>query len=299
MITRLTLSLVALMASSAFTQDQPGAKDFLACQEAVKTNDFDTVIQTCEKALSANADLFASNYYLGYAYKTQKKHDKCASNFDTFLKKVGNNPEAGVMIAAANREGGLCYARGSATAKAVPLLRKAASTKPSDKEVQFYLGVSLMRGNNEAQAEQAFAKVIQLDPNLAQAYYYAGRINFNRQEWANANKRLSKYLELNPDGTFSADCHFMVGSITIRMAKDASDATSRQDQAIVHLKQFLSAKPNAPQSSQAHYIIGSLAAQREDNETAKSHFQKYLELDPNGAQVDEVKKFLADLSAES
>ncbi len=297
MITRLALSVVALMASSAFAQDQPGAKDFLACQEAVKTNDFDTVIQTCERALGASADLFASNYYLGYAYKTKKNHDKCASNFDTFLKKAGNNPDAGVMIAAANREGGLCYARGSATAKAVPLLRKAASAKPTDKEVQFYLGLSLMRGNNEGQAEQAFAKVIQLDPNLAQAQYYAGRINFNQQEWAKANERLSKYLELKPDDAFSADSHYMVGSMAIRMAEGASDATARQDQAIAHLKQFLTAKPNAPQSSQAHYILGSLAAQREDNETAKSHFQKYLELEPNGAQADEVKQFLADLSA--
>jgi TolA-binding protein len=90
----------------------------------------------------------------------------------------------------------------------------------------------------------------------------------------------------------------MVGSMTIRMAEGAPDATAQQDKAIAHLQQFLAAKPNAPQSSQAHYILGSLAAQREDNETAKGHFEKYLELEPNGDQADEVKQFLADLSAE-
>jgi tetratricopeptide (TPR) repeat protein len=298
MITRLALAFAAFVASGAFAQNQqPGAEDFLACQEAVKKNDFDTVISTCEKAIAANADLFASNYYLGFAYKAKQNWGKCASNFDTFLQKVGNNPDAGVMIGAATREGGLCYARGNANGKAVPLLRKAASAKPNDKEVQFFLGLALMR-TDEGAAEQAFAKVIQLDPNLAQAEYYAGRINFNRQEWAKANERLTKYLELKPNDTFSADAHFMVGSMAIRMAEGSPDATAQQDKAIQHLEQFLAAKPNAPQSPQAHYILGSLAAQRDDNETAKGHFEKYLELEPNGAQAEEVKQFLADLSAQ-
>ena len=288
MITRLNWAIAVLMATGAFAQDGPGEKDFLACEEAIDVHDYDTVILTCERALGASTDLFASNYYLGYAYKAKKNHDKCASNFDTFLKKAGNNPDAGVMIGAANREGGLCYAKGSATAKAISLLRKAASAKSNDKEVQYYLGMTLMRGSNEGQAEQAFAKVIQLDPNQAQAQYYAGRINFNQQEWAKANARLSKYLELKPDGPFSADSHFMVGSIAA--------ANKQQDQAITHLQQFLTAKPNAPSSAQAHYTLGGYAVDREDYETAKSHYQKYLKLEPNGAQAPGVKEFLADMA---
>ena len=79
------------------------------------------------------------------------------------------------------------------------------------------------------------------------------------------------------------------------MAEGREDATALFDSAINHLNQFVQAKPNAPQSAQAHYILGSLAAQREDNVTAKTHFDRYLQLQPEGAQAEEVKKFLADL----
>lgn len=292
----LGLAVATLIASGAFAQqEQAGAADFRACQEAVGTNDFDTVIASCEKALSANPDLFASNYYLGYAYRSKKNYDKCAQNFDTFIQKVGDNTEAADMINNSNREGGLCFARGSTPTKAIAFLEKAASTKPNDTQVQFFLGITQMRAKREGEAEQAFAKVIQLDPTLHRAYYYAGRINFNQQDWAKAAQRLEKYLELKPDDTFAADSHFMVGSMAVRSAESSPDAAAANQKAVTHLTLFIEAKPDAPQSSQAHYILGSLAAQAEDIAAAKSHFQRYLELEPNGAQADEVKQFLADL----
>ncbi|HSF15848.1 MAG TPA: tetratricopeptide repeat protein [Vicinamibacteria bacterium] len=297
MKTWLTFVIASLVAGGAMAQqEQPGAQDFLAGQEAIKKNDYDAAIPAFEKALSANPELFASNYYLGWAYRAKQNWGKCGGNFDTFLKKVGSNQDAAEMIGHANREGGLCLARAENT-QAIPLLEKAASAKPNDKEVQYMLGVALMRANREGPAEAAFGKVIQLDPALPNPYYFAGRINFNRQEWAKAEERLSKYLELKPDDTFSPDAHFMVGSVAIRMAEGSPDATAAQDKAISHLQQFLTAKPNAPQSAQAHYILGSLAAQRDDNARAKTHFQKYLELEPNGPQAEEVKKFLQDLQA--
>lgn len=291
-------AVATFIASGAFAmQDQPGAADFLACQEAVKKNDFDGVIASCEKALSASADLYASNYYLGYAYRAKKDFGKCASNFDTFISKVGGNADAAEMVSNSTREAGICYARDSAAAKAIPLLSKAASAKPNDTQVQFYLGMTQMLSKREGPAEQAFSKVIQLDPSIHQAYYYAGFMNFNQQQWAKATERLEKYLELKPGDTFAADAHFMVGSMTIRGVDTAEDKAAVQTKAKGHLEQFLAAKPTAPQSAQAHYILGSLAAQQEDNTGAKGHFEKYLELEPSGAQAEEVKKFLADLAA--
>ncbi len=294
----LVTAVATFIASGAFAvQEQPGAADFLACQDAVKKNDFDTVIASCEKALAASKDLYASNYYLGYAYRAKKNYDKCASNFETFIQKVGSNAEAADMIANSTREGALCYARGSSPEKAITLLSKAAAAKPNDTEVQFFLGITQMRAKREGPAEQAFSKVIQLDPSLDRAYYYAGFINFNQQQWDKAAERLGKFLELKPNDSFAADAHFMVGSMIIRTADEAADKAAAQAEAKSHLETFLAAKPSAPQSSQAHYILGSLAYQAEDNAGAKGHFEKCLELAPTGAQAEEVKKFLADLAA--
>jgi len=288
----------AILSGALLAQEQPGAKEFLAGQEAIKANNFDAAIPAFEQALVANPDLFASNYFLGWAYKAKQNWDKCGSNFETFLRKVGTDPKAAEQVGHSNREGGLCYARAESTAKAIPLLQKSASAKGNDKEVQFLLGVALMRENRENEAEQTFAKVIQLDPSLQRAYYYAGRINFNRQEWAPATQRLEKYLELGASDAFAPDANFMVGSIAVRMAEGATDARALQQKAIDHLTKFLAAKPTAPQAAQAHYILGSLAANRDDTATAKTHFQKYLELEPNGPQAEEVKKFLQDLAAQ-
>jgi len=135
-------------------EEQPGAKDFLAGQEAVKANNFDAAIPAFEKALAANPDLFASNYFLGWAYKAKQNWEKCGANFETFLRKVGTDPKAAEQVGHSNREGGLCYARGDSFTKAIPLLQKSASAKPNDKEVQFSLGVALMRENREGEAEQ-------------------------------------------------------------------------------------------------------------------------------------------------
>ena len=295
----LALAMIfAIGGGAALAQEQPGATDYLAGQEAIKTNNFDAAIPAFEKALAANPDLFASNYFLGWAYKAKQNWEKCGANFETFLRKVGTDPKAGEQIAHSNREGGLCYARAESTAKAIPLLQKSVSAKPDDKEVQVLLGVALMRENRENEAEQTFSKVIQLDPALQRAYYYAGRINFNRQEWEQASQRLEKYLELGASDAFAPDAHFMVGSIAIRGAEGAADPAAMKQKAADHLTKFLAAKPTAPQAAQAHYILGSLAAQRDDNEGAKTHFQKYLELEPNGPQAEEVKKFLQDLTAQ-
>jgi tetratricopeptide (TPR) repeat protein len=291
--------IFAIGSGSALAQEEPpGAKEFRAGEEAWKAKNIDAAIPAFEQALAANPELFLGNYYLGWAYKTKQNWQKCGANFETFLRKVGTDPKAAEPIANSNREGGLCYARAESTAKAIPLLQKAASAKSSDKEVQFLLGVALMRENRENEAEQAFTKVIQLDPSLQRAYYYAGRINFNRQEWDPATQRLEKYLELGASDAFAPDAHFMVGSIAVRKAEGAPDAATLQQKASDHLTKFLAAKPTAPQAAQAHYILGSLAANRDDTATAKTHFQKYLELEPTGPQAEEVKKFLQDLTAQ-
>ncbi|MGH9323080.1 MAG: tetratricopeptide repeat protein [Vicinamibacteria bacterium] len=293
----LALAAALAIGSAALAQEQPGATDFLAGQEAIKKNDFDAAIPAFEKALSANPELFASNYFLGWAYRAKENWAKCGQNFETFLKKVGTDPKAKEQVDHSNREGGLCFARAESFAKAIPFLKSSTTAKPNDKETQFFLGIALVREKREDEAEQAFAKVIQLDPNLNRAYYYAGLINFNQQKWPQASERLEKFLQLAPDDSFAPDAHFMVGSNAVRTAEGSADAAGEQQKAADHLTKFLAAKPNAPQAAQAHYILGSLAAQKDDNETAKTHFQKYLELEPNGPQAEEVKKFLADLAS--
>ena len=295
----LAVAVFLIFVSNAFAQElPPGGKEYKAGEEAMKKNDFDTAIPAFEKALAANPDLFASHYYLGFAYRAKKGFEKCGDNFLQFLKKLGSK-QAGDMKVHATREGGLCLARGKNPTQSIPYLEEAVSAKPNDKQSQFYLGVSLMRSRRDADAERVFSKVIQLDPNLHRAYYYAGRINFNSEQFEQASERLSKFLAAAPNDPFALDSHFMVGMAMVRLADGRANATVQHDSAINHLNQFLQGKPNAPQSAQAHYILGTLAAGREDNDTAQKHYEQYLQRQPSGPLAEEVKKWLESLKESS
>jgi tetratricopeptide (TPR) repeat protein len=283
------VAVLALFAGTATAQEQfpPGGKEFKDGETAFKKKDWDAAITNFEAAVSANDTLFASHYYLGWAYQNKRNFTKSAESFIEFLDKAPSDPDAADMLVAATRQGGLAYARGNQFEQAIPLLNKAAETKPNDAEVHFFLGVSQMTSGNEQKAEEHFVKVNQLQPNLDRAWYYAGRIAFNNEDWASGKTRLSKYIELKPDGNFAGDAHFMLGS----MAMTGGSKVSAKS----HLTKALQLKPNSPQAAQSHYILGSLAAQAEELEVARSHFQRYLQLQPTGPQAVEVKKFLADL----
>ena len=294
----LGVAVAFCIAGEAFAlQEQPGAAEFKACQEAAKNSDWPGVIKSCEATLKANPDVFGSHYILGWAYLQTKDWGKCASNYDAFLQKLGNE-DAKQQEEVATRQAGLCYAQAGNSSKAITFLKQAATAKPNDVAVQSVLARALLRGNQESEAEQAFAKVIQLKPDDAQAYYLAGNINYRRKENAKASERLSKYLELDGSGSFAPDAHFMIGSIMYRSLDQAADQKAQFPEIKNHMTTFLGAKADAPQAAEAHYILGWIAAQEEDNETAKTHFETFLKLQPTGAQAEEAQKFL-DALAES
>lgn len=280
---------VALAQSVASAQEdnRPGAKEYKAGEEAIKKRDFDAAITSFEAAVKANPKLFASHYFLGFAYQSKKNYPKTAENFQMFLDQIGDTKEASEMIANATRQGGLAFARAKDYQKAIPLLTKAIEAKPNDAEVLYFLATSEMRTGDNAAAEQHFAKVNQLQPEFDMPFYFAGFVAYSNQDFAAAKPRLEKYLALKPDGEFAADSNYMLGLI----------ATQGGQKGIAkrHLQKALQLKPDAKQASQAHYILGSLAAQSEDLEVARRHFQRYLQLEPRGPQAEEIRKFLADL----
>ena len=59
---------------------------------------------------------------------------------------------------------------------------------------------------------------------------------------------------------------------------------------------FLTAKPQAPQAADAHYILGGIAIEEDDEETAKSHFETFIQLQPSGPQAEEAQRYLDDLA---
>lgn len=292
----LGVAVMALIANGAFAlQEQPGAADFKACQQAAEKNDWGSVITSCEKTVAANPDVFHAHYILAWAYFQTKDWANCGGNYETYIEKLGNE-EAAQNREVANRQAGICFAQAGELAKAIPYLQKSAAAKPNDVAVQSVLARSLLRSNQEAAAKQAFEKVIQLKPDDTISYYFSGYINYRQKDWANASSRLSKYLELDANGNFAADAHFMSGSSMYYSLDQVADKAAQYPTIKSHMSTFLAAKPTAPQASEAHYVLGWIAAQEEDNETAKTHFEAFLQLQPTGPQAEEAQRFLDELA---
>jgi tetratricopeptide (TPR) repeat protein len=206
----------------------PGAEQYKQGEEAFKNKDWSGAITAFEAAVSVNADLFASYYYLGWAYKSVANASKSAGSFDKFLDKVPKDGSAGEMVTAATREAGTGYARAKKYPEAIPFLSKAAAANSSDTEVQFFLAFAQLQTGDEVAAEKTFSTVIQLQPNLDRSYYYAGLIDFKAERWEPAKERLAKYLELKPAGPFAADAQAMLDDIAVREAQEQAEPKAPQ-----------------------------------------------------------------------
>jgi superkiller protein 3 len=193
-----------------------GGEEFKQGEQAFKNKDWSGAISAFEAAVSQNEDLFASYYYLGWAYKNTTNPGKSAVSFAKFLDKAPKDDSAAAMVTAATREAGTGYARAKKHREAIPFLSKAAAANSKDTEVLFFLGIAQLQTGDEAPAGQTFAKVIQLQPNLDQAHYYAGLIDFNAERWEPAKEHLAKYIELKPNGPFAADVQAMLDNIAAR-----------------------------------------------------------------------------------
>ena len=90
----LAVAIMVLLAGEAVAQQQlpAGGKEYQEGQAAIKKNDMDAAIVAFEKALAANAELFASHYFLGFAYQSKKNYPKTAEHFTVFSRRSGTIP---------------------------------------------------------------------------------------------------------------------------------------------------------------------------------------------------------------
>ncbi len=252
-------ALVLLIGEAAAQNPPAGAADFVRGQKAIRKRDNSAAIRAFERALDANRDLILSHYYLGYAYQKNRDWDKTGEHFVEFLQRVDKeDPTATLMVFHATRQGGLALARTERSNEAIPYLKEIISAEADDKDAHFFLGLALFKNDDSTQADKHFTKVIELDQAYVEAYYYAGRIAYDREDVAAANERLGRLLNLQPKSPHAAEAHFMLGSLAITEAETAQDPT-------------------------------------EARAKARTHFEKYLTLEPSGAEAEEIKKLLEDV----
>ena len=279
---------------------QPGIEDYQKAQEAAQANNLAGAIEPCEAALQASPDYLNCYLWLGYAYGQQKQPAKQADNLAEFVKKTEGNAEAAALRTQTMKAAGIAMAQSRRPKEAINLLDQFVAKEPNDLQAQFVLARSLLQDKKQARSEVAFSKVIEINPDLPQPYFFAGRINYITGDHNKAISRLSKYIALDGSGNFAPQAHFMAGSSMFRTVDQAADKAAQFASMKTHMSAFLAALPNTdPRAPEAHYVLGWLAAQEEDDATAKTHFETYIQIAQPGPQLEEAKQFIASLESES
>ena len=191
----------------------------------------------------------------------------------------------------------------------------AAPAAPSANEqgtIAYNAGVDLMNGGDRAGAKAKFLESVTKNPDLPQGWRALASFAHEDKDWPHVIEYGQKATDLDPSMTriygLMADAAAKTGDkkaadeyrkkyeeanpdtpeILYNKGVDAYNKKNWKD-----AEDFLTKAATAkPDFALAHYYAGLAAMNAKHNPVAREHFQKYLELDPNGSEAGTVKELL-------
>ncbi|HYK43370.1 MAG TPA: tetratricopeptide repeat protein [Thermoanaerobaculia bacterium] len=190
-----------------------------------------------------------------------------------------------------------------------------AAAAPSANEqgtIAYNTGVDLMNAGDRAGAKAKFLESVQKNPDFPQGWRALASFAHEDKDWAHVIEYGQKATDLDPSMTR------LYG-----LMADAATKTGDKKAAEEYRKKYEDANPDTPEIlynkgvdaynkkswkeaeellakaavakpdfALAHYYAGLAAMNAKHNAAAKEHFQKYLELEPNGSEAGTVKELL-------
>ena len=294
-------AVVVLIANGASAnQEQPGAADFLACQEAVKKNDFDGVIASCEKALSGQRETSTPVTTTSATPTARRRTTTSAVRTSRpSSARSGATPTPRTMVGQLESRGRALYRPGKLPDECDP-----AADQSGLRKAERYPG-SVLPGNHlrcgtarTPRPSEPFRRSFSSTRRSTVPSITRDGSTSTAQDFPKAGERLEKYLELKPDDTFAADAHFMVGSMAVRSAggaeptPEASGQGEDSPRAVPHRQARRSTvgagtlHPWQPRRRRGRQRRGQGPLREVSASSSRT-----------GAQAEEIKKFLADLAA--
>jgi tetratricopeptide (TPR) repeat protein len=172
----------------------------------------------------------------------------------------------------------------------VTLVKEMAEEQKREEEAIAYFkkGAKLSKENKLEEAIQAFQKAVELKEDFFEAYMNLGAFLFQQQKDNEAEKILLKALELRPEESKPKE---ILVAINFEKAKILIQE-NKLDEALERLKQAYSFRA---EHAFVNFLLGYLYQKKEMKDEAIKHFEAFLQLAPNAAQVKEVKKLLESL----
>ncbi len=198
--------------------------------------------------------------------------------------------------------------------EAVPVLRRAVELEPGMAEGWMNLALALEESGDDRGAEEAYRQAVQLTPNDPMVRANLGLLLLRNGEESAAALELRRGLQHargnpaalqaignglrragHPDGAARA-MEMLVDTMEdptpavlaeLALAQRAGGDRAAAEQTLER------ALRREPTYATAHYLLGSMQAARGAYDEAIGHFERYLELEPQGQHAERVRQHLA------
>ena len=221
----------------------------------LKLNDFNGAIEELRQAI--DLDSYLTEARVNLAQALQKAGQKEEAQKEVMESRKIESEKSSIGRAMVLIEKASEHIKQGEYAKAVGLLREAATVSPRFPETHYQLGLALRQSSaDEAESETAFRRVIDLDPNRAVAHYQLGMLLRKRGDLVNASSELRTATNLAPS---LVECYRELGQIALA-ARDWATAEAEY-------KKFLAWEPG---NAEVHYDLATaLKAQGHLDEAAQ------------------------------
>ncbi|MFX1276141.1 MAG: tetratricopeptide repeat protein, partial [Promethearchaeota archaeon] len=162
-----------------------------ARQEILNEN-FEKVLELCNKAIELDETYVESYYNLGNMYKYRNNMEKA---IEYYQKSIGLDPNHSNAF----NDLGLIYEENGELDKAIDSYKKAIEVDSRHSRAWCNLGNVYKSKNEYEQALHAYNKAIEIDPKYAEAWFLLGKVNFSKKEFNLAIEHLEKAIGLKPE----------------------------------------------------------------------------------------------------
>lgn len=188
-----------------------------------------------------------------------------------------------------------------------------AAPSPNEQAVlTFNEGVDLLTSGNKAGAEAKFLEAVGKNPDLPQGWQALTSLAYDKKDWAKTIEYGTKATDLDPS---LGNLYGMMATAATQTGdkKSAAAWQAKYDEAnpetaesiynkgieaynkkkIKEAEELLTKAVTAkPDLAIAHFWLGMASFNLNKKSAAKEHLEKYLELDPNGAEAATAKELL-------
>jgi len=164
---------------------------------------------------------------------------------------------------------------------AIESLKKVVESMPDNKEAYVMIGRSYLELKEYDLAIENYEKVLKLDRYHSSALFDLGSAWVQKGDLDKASEYFKRGLQLRPN---DPDAHYNIGIIYFQ--------ANKTDKAIEELKIAVELKETF---ALAHKTLGYALIQKNQLNEAITHLEKYIEIDPEGVDANQIKEIIKTL----